>query len=64
MSGLGPDDNVSDMTQGPALLAVSVTLTVVALLTSILRFCVRIRINRKVVWDDYFLGLAMVRHFF
>ncbi|KAI1851756.1 hypothetical protein JX265_010990 [Neoarthrinium moseri] len=60
MSGLGPDDKTPDMTQGPALLAVSVTTTAVALLTSILRFCVRLRINRSVVWDDYFLGLAML----
>ncbi|KAK9779250.1 hypothetical protein SCAR479_03732 [Seiridium cardinale] len=60
MSGLGPDDNASDMTQGPALLAVSVTTTILALFATILRFCVRIRINRKVVWDDHFLGLAML----
>lgn len=49
-----------DMSQGPALLGVSVTMTALALLTSILRFCVRVRINRKVVWDDLVLGLAML----
>lgn len=62
MSGLGPDNNVPDMSQGPTLIGVSVTMTALALLTSILRFCVRVRINRKVVWDDLVLGLAMVSH--
>jgi hypothetical protein len=61
MSGLGPDGNEPDMTRGPALLAVSVTTAVVALSTCALRFCVKFRINRSVVWDDYFLGLAMVK---
>ncbi|KAF3025465.1 hypothetical protein E8E14_002534 [Neopestalotiopsis sp. 37M] len=60
MSGLGPDNDVSDVTQGPALLGVSVTMTALALLTSILRFAVRVRINRKVVWDDLVLGVAML----
>jgi hypothetical protein len=60
MSGLGSDDNSPDMTRGPALLAVSVTTAVVALSTCVLRFCVKFRINRSVVWDDYFIGLAMV----
>ncbi|KAK6210861.1 hypothetical protein LQW54_005736 [Pestalotiopsis sp. IQ-011] len=60
MSGLGPDNDVPDMSQSPALLGVSVTMTALALLTSVLRFCVRVRINRKVVWDDLVLGLAML----
>lgn len=60
MSGLGPGNDVSDVTQGPALLGVSVTMTALALLTSILRFAVRVRINRKVVWDDLVLGVAVV----
>lgn len=63
MSGLGSDDdNTTDTPQGPALLAVSVITTVVALSVTLLRFCVRLRINRSVVWDDYFLGLAMVNN--
>ncbi|KAH8677882.1 hypothetical protein BX600DRAFT_545582 [Xylariales sp. PMI_506] len=63
MSGLGPDSSVTDMSQGPALLAVTVVTTAAALITSVLRFCVRIRISRKVVLDDYFLGVAMVLGF-
>ncbi|KAI0136816.1 hypothetical protein BJ170DRAFT_31777 [Xylariales sp. AK1849] len=60
MSGLGPVGNAPDMTRGPALLAVTVTTVVVALSTCILRFCVKFRINRSVVLDDYCVGLAML----
>ncbi|KAI0455056.1 hypothetical protein F5B21DRAFT_212183 [Xylaria acuta] len=46
--------------QGPALLAVSITTMVVALLTCILRYWVQSRINRTVGWEDYFVGGAML----
>ncbi|KAI1084042.1 hypothetical protein F5B20DRAFT_576982 [Whalleya microplaca] len=61
MSGLGPSD--SDRTpdyRGPALLAVSVTTTVLAFATCVLRYCVKTRTNRTVAWDDYSIGLAMI----
>ncbi|KAI0873643.1 hypothetical protein GGS24DRAFT_380450 [Hypoxylon argillaceum] len=66
MSGLGPSGDDADAasmmsgSRGPALLAVSITTTVVALLTCILRYCVRSRINRMVGWEDYFVGGAML----
>ncbi|KAI1341861.1 hypothetical protein F5Y15DRAFT_349424 [Xylariaceae sp. FL0016] len=61
MSGLGPSQNDPNPdSRGPALLAVSVTTSVVALGACILRYCVRTRIYRRVVWDDYFVGLAML----
>ncbi|KAI8623563.1 hypothetical protein F5Y19DRAFT_492524 [Xylariaceae sp. FL1651] len=61
MSGLGPSDrDPMRESQGPALLAVSVTTTVIALSTCILRYCVRSRINQTIGWEDYFVGLAML----
>ena len=63
MSGLGPSDSaVSESnTRGPALLAVSVTTTCLALGTCLLRYCVSSRINRRIQLDDYCAGVAMVR---
>ncbi|KAH8164194.1 hypothetical protein CIB48_g4069 [Xylaria polymorpha] len=46
--------------RGAALLAVSVTTMVVALLTCMLRYWVQVRINRTVGWEDYFVGGAML----
>ncbi|KAH9990549.1 hypothetical protein F4779DRAFT_623800 [Xylariaceae sp. FL0662B] len=61
MSGLGPVDvDSTPDSQGPALLAVSVTTTVVALSTCVVRYCVKTRIDRSVAWDDYSIGLAML----
>ncbi|KAI3317017.1 hypothetical protein HD806DRAFT_397665 [Xylariaceae sp. AK1471] len=61
MSGLGPFNiHPRSNSRGPALLAVSVTTTVIALSTCILRYCVRSRINRVIGWEDYFVGLAML----
>ncbi|KAI1125735.1 hypothetical protein F5Y10DRAFT_225261 [Nemania abortiva] len=67
MAGLGPSaddmDTMSIMmssSRGPALLAVSITTTVIALLTCILRYFVRARINQVIGWEDYFVGGAML----
>ncbi|KAI0015813.1 hypothetical protein F4780DRAFT_44112 [Xylariomycetidae sp. FL0641] len=60
-SGLGPTvGSPHANTRGPALLAVSATTSVLALLTCLLRYCVKTRISRRVAWDDYFVGLAML----
>ncbi|KAH9893695.1 hypothetical protein F4778DRAFT_290983 [Xylariomycetidae sp. FL2044] len=61
MLGLGPSiDSPTTDSRGPALLAVSVTTTLIALPACILRYCVRARISRSVSWDDYFAGLAQL----
>ncbi|KAI0529830.1 hypothetical protein GGR58DRAFT_525848 [Xylaria digitata] len=61
MSALDSSDAVSVMagSRGSALLAVSVTTMVIALLTCILRYCVRSRISQTIGWEDYFVGGAM-----
>ncbi|KAF2968008.1 hypothetical protein GQX73_g5538 [Xylaria multiplex] len=61
MSALDSSDVVSVMagSRGSALLAVSVTTMVIALLTCILRYCVRSRISQTIGWEDYFVGGAM-----
>ncbi|KAI0911375.1 hypothetical protein F4823DRAFT_309659 [Ustulina deusta] len=65
MSSLGTSDGMDTMSamsesRGQALLAVSVTTMVIALLTCILRYCVRSRINQTIIgWEDYFVGGAM-----
>ncbi|KAI0467856.1 hypothetical protein F4859DRAFT_227078 [Xylaria cf. heliscus] len=46
--------------RGPALLAVSITTIVIALLTCMLRYWVQARINKTVGWEDYFVGGAML----
>ncbi|ORY56148.1 uncharacterized protein BCR38DRAFT_490804 [Pseudomassariella vexata] len=48
------------MSQGSTLLAVSVTSTIIALATCGLRCWVKMRDGRAIVWDDYFIGLAML----
>ncbi|KAI1279843.1 hypothetical protein F5Y07DRAFT_387439 [Xylaria sp. FL0933] len=45
--------------RGTALLAVSVTTMVLALLTCVLRYLMRLRVNQAIGWEDYFVGGAM-----
>ncbi|KAI4916638.1 uncharacterized protein J4E92_009142 [Alternaria infectoria] len=45
--------------QGPTILASTLTVTVVAVLTTIARFYVRVKMIRNVGWDDYVMLLAM-----
>ncbi|RWA07695.1 hypothetical protein EKO27_g7424 [Xylaria grammica] len=58
MSALGAPDAMAG-SRGSALLAVSVTAMVIALLTCILRYCVLSRINQRTGWEDYLVGGAM-----
>ncbi|KAI1427501.1 hypothetical protein F5Y12DRAFT_792146 [Xylaria sp. FL1777] len=54
-------DTISTMpdSRGSALLAVSITTMVIALLTCLVRYCVRWRINQTIGLEDYFVGGAM-----
>lgn len=45
--------------EGPRILAATLTVTSVALLTTIARLAVRIRMIRNVGWDDYFMAFTM-----
>jgi hypothetical protein len=56
MQGAGlPDDN-----QGPNIIIATAITTVVALVTVLARFYVRVFIIRNVGWDDYTMGLTML----
>ncbi|KAB2110258.1 hypothetical protein AG0111_0g1264 [Alternaria gaisen] len=46
--------------EGPTILGTTLTVTIVAVLTTIARFYVRIRMIRNVGWDDYVMLLAMM----
>ncbi|KAI0432303.1 hypothetical protein F5Y09DRAFT_339807 [Xylaria sp. FL1042] len=64
MSSLGSSDSIDAASMmfdsgGTALLVVSVTTIFIALLTCVLRYCMRWRINQAVGWEDYFVGGAM-----
>ncbi|KAI0205677.1 hypothetical protein F4808DRAFT_240775 [Astrocystis sublimbata] len=65
MSGLGQFGSIDAIfkvstSQGSALLAVSVTTMVIALLACMLRYWVQSRINKTIGWEDYFVGGAML----
>jgi hypothetical protein len=46
-----PDPNMTDENQGPAILGATLTVTIVALITTSTRMYVRIRMIRNVGWD-------------
>ncbi|KAF2651780.1 hypothetical protein K491DRAFT_606198 [Lophiostoma macrostomum CBS 122681] len=49
----------NDEDAGPTILAVTLTITIVALFTFITRLYVRIKMIRNVGWDDYLMAIAM-----
>ncbi|OCL11955.1 hypothetical protein AOQ84DRAFT_313007 [Glonium stellatum] len=51
--------NYPNEDQGPTILAITLTVTSLALVTLIIRLFVRIRMIRNVGWDDYMMVLAM-----
>jgi hypothetical protein len=46
--------------QGPKVIGLVVTFTVLALASVLLRFFARVRFTRHVGWEDYFIALSMV----
>jgi hypothetical protein len=46
--------------QGPKVIGLVVTFTVLALASVLLRFFARVRFTRLVGWEDYFIALSMV----
>ncbi|KAI0970888.1 hypothetical protein F4678DRAFT_106824 [Xylaria arbuscula] len=64
MSSIGSSDDMDAAStmfnsRGLALLVVSVMTLVMALLTCILRYCMRWRTSQNIGWEDYFVGGAM-----
>ena len=51
-----------DQNHGPALLAVAIVSTTLAIVTTIIRLLGRIFVVRSVGWDDYTIAAAAVRH--
>ena len=52
--------NLPHENEGPNILAATLTVTIVALLTFATRLYVRLRIIRNVGWDDYVMAFVMV----
>jgi hypothetical protein len=46
--------------QGPKVIGIVITFTVLALLCVFLRFFARIKFTQLVGWEDYFIALSMV----
>jgi hypothetical protein len=46
--------------QGPKVLGIVISFTVLALICVALRFFARIKFTRLVGWEDYFIALSMV----
>jgi hypothetical protein len=48
--------------QGPKILGIVISFTLLALICVFLRFFARLKFTRLLGWEDYFIAISMVRY--